>query len=65
MLRVSRVKKLSRFFGETFRNLGVGVIVGAMILNISSGIPKDTLVYFALIGVVFVLLGAILYLYGE
>ena len=62
---MSKLKKLSKFFGETFRNLGVGVMVGSLILSISSSIPEETLSKLFFLGVAFVIVGAILYLYGE
>ncbi|WP_157560578.1 hypothetical protein [Hydrogenivirga sp. 128-5-R1-1] len=62
---MKKLKKLSKFFGETFRNLGVGVMVGSLILSISSSIPRNTLMYLFFLGVAFVVIGSILYLYGE
>ncbi len=53
-----------KFWGETLRNFGVGLMVSAFVLRISKDIPYQTLLWLLIFGLVNVGIGAILYQLG-
>ncbi|WP_461830203.1 hypothetical protein [Aquifex sp.] len=59
------MEKLNKYFAETMRAFGVGLMVASFVLKLSKEIDEKTLLTLLLFGLFTVLSGAILYLYGE
>lgn len=59
------MERLNKYFSETMRAFGVGLMVASFVLKISREIEERTLLALLLFGLFMVFSGAILYLYGE